>query len=159
MSVMRSRRRRGNSISPLICHFPNIIMMNKLLAMIVIEHFGNWVASGAIYDSAERHSPPKCHPHTREVVLKKIMEWIEDPHNRGYSCYHNDRPLQLFCIYGMFGSICESEGCRKLPSSKLVPVACPITFPSADALRNPISVEKLHGPIVMITAVHYVDYR
>ena len=37
-----------------------------------------------------------------------------------YSCYYNDRPLQLFCIYGMFGSICESEGCRKLPGSKLV---------------------------------------
>lgn len=28
--------------------------------------------------------------------------------------------------------------------------ACPITFPS---LRNPINVEKLHGPVVMITAV------
>ena len=63
--------------------------------------------------------------------------------------------LHLFCVYGMFGFICESEGCRQLPGSKSgLPefAACPITFPRVDALRNPISVEKLHGPIVMITA-------
>ena len=29
----------------------------------------------------------------------------------------------------------------------------PHIFPSADALRNPITVQKSHGPIVMITAV------
>ena len=77
-----------------------------------------------------------------------------------YSCSHNNRPLQLFCVDGMFGSIYESEGCRQLPGSKLgLPesAACPITFPRADALRNHISVEKLHGPIVMITAVQETD--
>jgi hypothetical protein len=27
------------------------------------------------------------------------------------SRYNNDRPLQFFCIYGVFGTIGESEGC------------------------------------------------
>ena len=40
-----------------------------------------YVAPGAFHNSAERHDPPKCHPHTREAVLKKIMLWVDDPAN------------------------------------------------------------------------------
>ena len=40
-----------------------------------------YVAPGAFHNSAERHDPPKCHPHTREAVLKKIMMWVDDPAN------------------------------------------------------------------------------
>jgi len=66
--------------------------MNKLLSVLVIERLGSRVASGVLYDSAERHSPPKCHPHTREVVLKRIMEWVDDPNNRGHIMWITGAP-------------------------------------------------------------------
>ena len=37
------------------------------------------IAPGAFHNSEERHDPPKCHPHTRRAVLKKIMDWVKDP--------------------------------------------------------------------------------
>jgi len=36
---------------------------------------------GAFHNSAERYDPPKCHPHTREAILKRIMLWVDDPAN------------------------------------------------------------------------------
>ena len=39
------------------------------------------VAPGAFHNSAERYDPPKCHPHTRQAVLKKIIMWVDDPAN------------------------------------------------------------------------------
>jgi hypothetical protein len=36
------------------------------------------IAPGAFHNSDERHDPPKCHPHTRKAVLKKIMDWVKD---------------------------------------------------------------------------------
>jgi hypothetical protein len=36
------------------------------------------IAPGAFHNSDERYDPPKCHPHTREAVLKKIMDWVKD---------------------------------------------------------------------------------
>jgi len=36
------------------------------------------IAPGAFHDSAERYDPPKCHPHTRRAVLKKIEDWVKD---------------------------------------------------------------------------------
>ena len=36
------------------------------------------IAAGAFYDSAERYDPPKCHPHTRRAVLRKIKNWVKD---------------------------------------------------------------------------------
>jgi len=35
------------------------------------------VALGAFHDAADRFDPPKCYPHTREAILKKIMAWVE----------------------------------------------------------------------------------
>jgi hypothetical protein len=37
------------------------------------------IAPGAFHNSEERYDPPKCHPHTRRAVLKKIMDWVKDP--------------------------------------------------------------------------------
>ena len=34
------------------------------------------IAPGAFHNSDERYDPPKCHPHTREAVLKKIIDWV-----------------------------------------------------------------------------------
>ena len=39
------------------------------------------IVPGAFHNSAERYDPPKCHPHTREAILKKIMLWVDDPAN------------------------------------------------------------------------------
>jgi len=36
------------------------------------------IAPGAFHNSEERYDPPKCHPHTRRAVLKKIMDWVKD---------------------------------------------------------------------------------
>ena len=36
------------------------------------------IAPGAFHNSEERYDPPKCHPHTRRAVLKKIMNWVKD---------------------------------------------------------------------------------
>jgi len=36
------------------------------------------IAPGAFHNSQERYDPPKCHPHTRKAVLKKIMDWVKD---------------------------------------------------------------------------------
>jgi hypothetical protein len=36
------------------------------------------IAPGAFHNSDERYDPPKCHPHTRRAVLKKIMDWAQD---------------------------------------------------------------------------------
>ncbi|KAF8954565.1 hypothetical protein BDZ97DRAFT_460844 [Flammula alnicola] len=46
-----------------------------------IEILTSKIAPGAFHNAAERYDPPKCHPHTRTAVLKKIMEWIDDPVN------------------------------------------------------------------------------
>jgi hypothetical protein len=37
------------------------------------------IAPGAFHNSDERYDPPKCHPHTRRAVLRKIMDWVKDP--------------------------------------------------------------------------------
>ena len=39
------------------------------------------IVPGAFHNSAERYDPPKCHPHTRKAVLKRIMLWVDDPAN------------------------------------------------------------------------------
>jgi len=31
---------------------------------------------GAFHNSLERFDPPKCHPHTREAVRQKILDWV-----------------------------------------------------------------------------------
>jgi hypothetical protein len=36
------------------------------------------MAPGAFHNSEERYDPPKCHPHTRRAVLKKITDWVKD---------------------------------------------------------------------------------
>ena len=37
------------------------------------------ISPGAFHNSDERYDPPKCHPHTRRAVLKKIMDWVKNP--------------------------------------------------------------------------------
>ena len=44
-----------------------------------MEFLHQHIAPGAFHNSDERYDPPKCHPHTRRAVLKKIMDWVKDP--------------------------------------------------------------------------------
>jgi len=46
---------------------------------IVMELLHQHIAPGAFHKSDERCDSPKCHPHTRKAVLKKIMDWVKDP--------------------------------------------------------------------------------
>jgi len=50
-------------------NFEFIVAMELLL-----QH----IAPGAFHNSDERYDPPKCHPHTRKAVLKKITDWVKD---------------------------------------------------------------------------------
>ncbi|KDR73241.1 hypothetical protein GALMADRAFT_142372 [Galerina marginata CBS 339.88] len=52
------------------------------------------IAPGAFHNSDERYDPPKCHPHTRQAVLKKIMDWVKDP----------QKLAQFMWLYGPAGS-------------------------------------------------------
>lgn len=36
------------------------------------------VAAGAIFDSAERYPPGRCHPGTRKRIFRRVIDWIED---------------------------------------------------------------------------------
>ncbi|KDR71898.1 hypothetical protein GALMADRAFT_28434, partial [Galerina marginata CBS 339.88] len=48
---------------------------------------------GAIHDSAQRYPPGKCHPGTREEIIKAVLEWINDP----------DPSSDILWIYGPVG--------------------------------------------------------
>jgi hypothetical protein len=52
------------------------------------------IALGAFHNSAERYDPPKCHPHTRRAVLKKIMDWVKDA----------DKVALILWLYGPAGA-------------------------------------------------------
>jgi hypothetical protein len=45
---------------------------------IVMEFIERHIAPGAFHNSDERYDPPKCHPHTRRAVLKKVTNWVKD---------------------------------------------------------------------------------
>ncbi|PPQ94752.1 hypothetical protein CVT25_007683 [Psilocybe cyanescens] len=40
---------------------------------------GQHIAADAMYNSAERFPPAKCHPGTREKIINTILDWINDP--------------------------------------------------------------------------------
>ena len=47
-----------------------------------LEYLQQFISEGALHDSMARYPPPKCHPMTREKVLKIIMDWINHPRPR-----------------------------------------------------------------------------
>ena len=59
-----------------------------------IKLLQNKVVPGALYNSDERYDPPRCHPHTREVILQEIIDWIEDI----------DRQTRFLWLYGPAGA-------------------------------------------------------
>ncbi|KAF8965968.1 hypothetical protein BDZ97DRAFT_1729638, partial [Flammula alnicola] len=64
------------------------------ITIVHLETLRKHIAPRAFHNSAERYDPPKCHPHTRRAVLKRIMDWLNDPDN-----------LRLFLwLYGPAGA-------------------------------------------------------
>ncbi|KAF8172446.1 hypothetical protein BJ912DRAFT_1148162 [Pholiota molesta] len=61
---------------------------------LALDKLVRYIAPGAFHNSEERYDAPKCHPRTRESILKEIMEWIKDP---------NTERLFLW-LYGPAGS-------------------------------------------------------
>ncbi|PPQ88771.1 hypothetical protein CVT25_008629 [Psilocybe cyanescens] len=43
------------------------------------EGGGDHIAADAMYNSAERFPPPKCHPGTREKIISAILDWVNEP--------------------------------------------------------------------------------
>ena len=52
---------------------------DSIFEFIAMELLHQHSATGAFHNSDERYDPPKCHPHTRRAVLKKIMDWVKNP--------------------------------------------------------------------------------
>jgi len=52
------------------------------------------IAPGAFHNSEERYDPPKCQPHTRKAVLKKILNWVAD----------KDKGSRILWLYGPAGA-------------------------------------------------------
>ena len=50
---------------------------HNVLNTIGMRTLAKVMAPGAFHNSAERCNPPKCHPKTREAVLKKVMDWVQ----------------------------------------------------------------------------------
>src|SRR5437016_2989395 len=59
-----------------------------------MAHLRQQIAPGAFHNSDERYDPPKCHPHTREAVLKKIEDWVKD----------SDKVALVLWLYGPAGA-------------------------------------------------------
>ena len=52
-----------------------------------MRKLGKMIAPGAFHNSAERYDPPKCHPKTREAVLKALMDWVHGLEELDRRCY------------------------------------------------------------------------
>jgi len=63
------------------------LINNNVLSTAGMRKLGKMIASGASHNSAERYDPPKCHPKTRETVLKEIMDWIQGLEDSERRCY------------------------------------------------------------------------
>jgi len=59
-----------------------------------MELLQQYIAPGAFHNSEERYGPPKCHPHTRRAVLKKIEDWVKDA----------DKVAPFLWLYGPAGA-------------------------------------------------------
>ncbi|KAF8347619.1 hypothetical protein F5887DRAFT_1100123, partial [Amanita rubescens] len=47
-----------------------------------LEYLRKYISEGALHDSMARFPPPRCHPKTREKVLKTITDWVKNPRAR-----------------------------------------------------------------------------
>ncbi|PPQ90671.1 hypothetical protein CVT25_004664 [Psilocybe cyanescens] len=50
---------------------------------------GQHIATDAMYNSAERFPPAKCHPGTREKIISTILGWVNDPTPKEWALWLN----------------------------------------------------------------------
>ncbi len=50
------------------------------MRVIDFDYLQKYISEGALHDSIARFPTPRCHPQTREKVLKIITDWVNDPH-------------------------------------------------------------------------------
>src|SRR6266576_2792664 len=62
--------------------------------MLEFDELQKFISEDASYDSRARFPPPRCHPGTRVLVLKKMTDWINDP----------DPPQRIFWLSGPAGA-------------------------------------------------------
>ncbi|KAF8172102.1 hypothetical protein BJ912DRAFT_1047355 [Pholiota molesta] len=86
------------------------------------------VATSALHDSAQRVDPPRCHPNTREVVLRQIFDWMVSS---------NDREAWLMWLNGAVGAgksaIAQSTAERCVQAKRIV---ISFFFSGTDPARN-----------------------
>ncbi|PPQ71356.1 hypothetical protein CVT25_002784 [Psilocybe cyanescens] len=54
-------------------------MKELLIIAVGLAALNQRIAHGAVFDSAERYPPGKCHPGTRARAIAEILSWIDDP--------------------------------------------------------------------------------
>ncbi|KAF9475080.1 hypothetical protein BDN70DRAFT_884139 [Pholiota conissans] len=70
------------------------------------------ITPGAFHDSDERYDPPKCHPHTRQAVLRKILNWLNDPtYCQSFLWLHGPAGAGKSAIAQTIAEICHEAGC------------------------------------------------
>lgn len=69
----------GAKVRPEVSCLHNDLIPLMVLHIIGIRLLQQKISLGAFHNSDERYDPPKCHPRTREAIIKKIMEWVKDP--------------------------------------------------------------------------------
>ncbi|KAJ2933239.1 hypothetical protein H1R20_g3800, partial [Candolleomyces eurysporus] len=62
-----------------------------------IEKLRDYIAAGALHNSAERCDAPKCHPETRVAVQDEVVSWICDGDS-------DDMPKEIMWVTGPAGS-------------------------------------------------------
>ena len=60
---------------------------------LALGHLHKFIAASALHNSKERHPPPRCHPSTRERILRKIRQWITE-----------DSSTRIFWLSGSTGT-------------------------------------------------------
>lgn len=69
------------------------------------------IAPGAFHGSAERRDPPKCHPHTREAVIRDILKWAHNPSNfRRLMWIYGPAGAGKSAIMQTIAELCEESG-------------------------------------------------
>ncbi|KAF8149093.1 hypothetical protein B0H34DRAFT_827780, partial [Crassisporium funariophilum] len=76
-----------------------------------IESLINSIAPGAFHNALGRQDPPKCHPLTREAVIRDIMHWVEElEKERNFMWVHGPVGAGKSAILQTIAELCYATG-------------------------------------------------
>ncbi|KAF8173274.1 hypothetical protein BJ912DRAFT_910823, partial [Pholiota molesta] len=109
--------------------YNNVIQKNvRIIDRKSFKYLRQRVATSALHDSAQRVDPHRCHPNTREVVLRQIFDWMVSS---------NDRERWLMWLNGAAGAgksaIAQSTAERCVQAKRAV---ISFFFSGTDPTRN-----------------------